>query len=349
MAYPYNNNRKLLEQLYSNMVSNNQIRQFPNTTSNTSFPSPRLNTSFNGNANISNLVPQLPAVIPELDSTFTDGWNMTSTDVPFYNPKYTTKKPTGTWGATVQNTAPKMASAGTNYLSGGTGAKKGLFGGFGASNVGNKLGGFSNALGNFSLQGVTDYAKGVNQSYQAATGNPLWSKSGGIDKLGGLANLAGILMQGGQAVSGLYDNDRQADNLDDLMSDIESSAYANPLASSYLNADQRRTLRDIQKDRFDDPSISDALGGAMKGIPKALLSAVGGYLTGGVPGAAIQGIGTLVNSGIQGYGSAIQDRDAELQALYEALSNAEQDYNSMRRPANLRGAGLSSRAYNSLY
>ena len=54
-------------------------------------------------------------------------------------------------------------------------------------------------------------------------------------------------------------------------------------------------------------------------------------------------------AGIQGYGSAIQDKDAELQALYEALSNAEQDYNSMRRPANLRGAGLSSRAYNSLY
>ena len=236
---------------------------------------------------------------------------------------------------------------------GGTAVKgdklKTFFGGLNAQNVGSKLGGFSNSLGNFSLKGVTDYAIGVNQSYQSATGNPLWSKAGGIDKIGNLANMAGLLMQGGQALSGFYNNSQQSGNLDDLMSDIQASAYSNPLVDSYLTADQRRTLRDIQKDRFDDPSASDAINGAIKGVPKALLSAVGGYLTGGIPGAAIQGIGTLINSGIQGYGSAIQDKDAELQALYEALSSAEQDYNSMRRPANLRGSGLSSRAYNSLY
>ncbi len=282
---------------------------------------------------------------------------------PYYDPNYVPLTG-GTYANTVANPVPGFVMGGTGVnipTTNATGSVPttatasikpgigGLFSNLTASNVGGKLGGFSNKLGNFSLQGITDYAKGVNQSYQAATGNPLWSKAGGIDKLGSLANMAGLLMQGGQAVSGLYDNDQQSGNLDDLISDIQASAYANPLADSYLTADQRRTLRDIKKDRFDDPSISDALGGAMKGVPKALLSAVGGYLTGGVPGAAIQGIGSLVNSGIQGYGSAIQDRDAELQALYEALSNAEQDYNSMRRPANLRGAGLSSRAYNSLY
>lgn len=282
----------------------------------------------------------------------------------FYNPQYSPLVQGNTYANTVANPAPGFVMGGTGVnptptttvppvaTATATGVKPGvggLFSNLTASNVGGKLGGISNKLGNFSLQGITNYAKGVNNSYQAATGNPLWSKAGGIDKIGGLANMAGLLMHGGQAVSGLYDNDQQSGNLDDLMSDIEASAYANPLANSYLTADQRRTLRDIQKDRFDDPSMSDAWNGVIKGVPKALLSAVGGYLTGGIPGAAIQGLGTLANAGIQGYGSAIQDKDAELQALYEALSNAEQDYNSMRRPANLRGAGLSSRAYNSLY
>ena len=247
-----------------------------------------------------------------------------------------------------------LSSAGADMYAQLTGAPAktkgaGILQGLGAKNVGSKLGNASNMFGNFSLQGISDYAKGVNQSYQAATGNPLWSRAGGIDKLGSLANMAGFLTHGGNAISGFYNNSQQESNLNDLMSDIESSAYSNPLADSYLTADQRRTLRDIQKDRFDDPSMSDAWTGVIKGVPKALLSAVGGYLTGGIPGAAIQGIGTLVNSGVQGYGNAIQSKDAELQALYETLASAEQDYNSMRRPANLRGSGLSSRAYNSLY
>ena len=215
------------------------------------------------------------------------------------------------------------------------------------ASLGTTLGNASNKLGQ-GMSNLKSKVLGFGDDYAKASGSPLWSSGKGIDKLGTVGNVIGGIYQGANALQGISEAQKASSDLESLLMDIENSAYDNPISDMYLDNEQRKLLRDVNKDRFDKPGITDAISGGIKGIPKALLSTGVGFLTGGLPGAAIQGIGSLVNSGIEGYNSALGESEAELEALYNTLLEAEQDYNSMRR-ANVRGAGLNTRSFNSLY
>ena len=132
----------------------------------------------------------------------------------------------------------------------------------------------------------------------------LWNKNSGIAKVGKIANIGGGVYQGGKALSNLISLNAAGDDLDTLRSDILASAYNNPLSNDYLSADQKKLLRELKSGSYSSKTASNALGagfgGALTSLPKALINAGLGFVTGGIPGAAIQGIGTLTNAGIQG-------------------------------------------------
>ena len=209
-----------------------------------------------------------------------------------------------------------------------------LRGKFGA---GKSIGG--NGL-NLSLKGANNLLKDVGQT-----------KLGGM-KLGNI----GLGLYGAKQGLDLFN---EANNLNASYTDLEdlrksaiSSAYANPMVNSYLNSEDQRTLRQLRNGSFGQQNpVGAAAGGAVKNLPDALKSALVGYLvSGGNPFGAILGGGSsLIKGGMKGISDTNTEKANRLQALYSNLRAAEDDYNYMRRPANLRSAGLSSRAYAGLY
>lgn len=168
-------------------------------------------------------------------------------------------------------------------------------------------------------------------------------------KLGTLANIGSGIYQGVNAVKNINDTTNTNDNYDQLIKDIKSSAYNNPLHSSYLTADQRDMLYRLKNNTYDSPDVGDVFNGILKNIPQTLLATAGGFASGGLPGAAINGLGSLASGGFEGWNAASKEKQSELQNLYETLLDAEQDYNNMRRPSNLRASGLQRRYSHSLY
>lgn len=168
-------------------------------------------------------------------------------------------------------------------------------------------------------------------------------------KLGTLANIGSGIYQGVNTIKNINDTIDTNDTYDDIVRAIKKSAFANPMHSSYLTADQRDMLFRLNNGSYDSPNIGDILTGVGKSIPQALLAAAGGFASGGTIGAAINGLGSLASGGFQGWNNASQDKQSELQGLYQTLLDAEQDYNNMRRPTNLRSSGLQRRYSNSLY
>jgi outer membrane lipoprotein SlyB len=116
----------------------------------------------------------------------------------------------------------------------------------------------------------------------------------------------------------------------------------------YMDAGDEKTLRQMKNGTLTN-GFGDAMSGVMQGIPQAALSAILGGIAGGAPGAAINGIGSLVNSGISGYGKGSQEASNKLQGLYDKLKRANEDYRTMKRPSGLRQAGLSTQYFNQLY
>lgn len=158
------------------------------------------------------------------------------------------------------------------------------------------------------------------------------------------ANTLSGLYQGLRALSNVNNLSGASSNLDDIKSQVNLSAMGNPMYASYLDTNQKAALRKIQNGTYGNGVGWDgAVEGGAKGLPKAILSAIAGGFTGGVPGAIIGGVGSLVNSGLEGAATAKDRKASELQSLYETLHNAEMDYNSMRRPANLMTSGLQRR------
>jgi hypothetical protein len=170
--------------------------------------------------------------------------------------------------------------------------------------------------------------------------------------LGNTANTLGGLYQGINALKNINTLSTNDADLQSLQDDIKSSAYSNPMLESYLSANDSRLLRQIRNGSYDgnvaSSNLGNGIGGAVKGLPKAAIAAILGGLAGGGAGAAIQGIGSLVNSGLQGAASGQSNRQAQLQSLYETLQAANQDYRDMRRPQNLGYSGL-QRRYANMY
>lgn len=182
--------------------------------------------------------------------------------------------------------------------------------------------------------------------------NIKWGKGTGLNikgmPIGTISNVAGGVIQGADALMGIGDYvNSQADN-DTLMSQIRTSAMGNPLLSNYLTSDQLNMLGAIQRDGYrDEAGLDDFFKGAVGGIGKAIPATLLGLATGGGVGAAIGGLGSLANSGIDALTTASGENTAELQALYQALQDAEMQYKSMKRP-NFTGLGIQQR-YQDMY
>lgn len=148
--------------------------------------------------------------------------------------------------------------------------------------------------------------------------------------VGSAANALSALYQGGSAIKNGIDLNNSSSDLDDLKKSILASAASNDLAASYLNSEDQRTLRKLKRGDTGVNQWGGAMSGIMSNLPKTLASTAIGGLTGGIGGAAIGGIGSLVNSGLEGANSATDQRSAALQNLYTNLLNAETSYNDER-------------------
>ena len=162
------------------------------------------------------------------------------------------------------------------------------------------------------------------------------------------ANTIGGIYQGGKAIKGLYENSTKGDDLESLKDDISLQIASNPMYTNALDASDERMLRQMNNGTLTN-GVGNAAGGAIKGIPQAALAALLGGIAGGPLGAIIGGGGSLLNSGIEGYGQGLDRANAKLQGLYGKLRDANDEYRSMKRPSGLRRAGLQSRYYNQLY
>lgn len=184
----------------------------------------------------------------------------------------------------------------------------------------------------------------VKNARTKVLGTNLWR---GGPKVSTAANALNAGIQGVRVVKGFYDNSQTDTDISDLKQDIRELKLSNPMYADNLTPDQLKTLRQLDSGT-QGADFGDALEGGLKGIPSALFSALMGGLTGGPFGAVIGGAGSLINSGIEGYGKAQQDQMSELQGLYEALNQGYSDYRSMKRPSNLYTSGLQSR-YRNMY
>ena len=187
---------------------------------------------------------------------------------------------------------------------------------------------------------VDDWVKGKLNSWDPKTG---W---GGKYAKG--ANTLAAIGQGVQAVGGLAQNVKQGRIVDDLESQILAAYGNNPLANSMLNSEQLAQIRRLKNGYSNnDASFNDVLGGIGQDLPSILMGTAMGAATGGVPGALISGVGGLVNSGIKGFGQGQSKQTSELEGLYNALLNAEQQYKGMVMPSSY---GIPLRApYNNMY
>lgn len=211
-----------------------------------------------------------------------------------------------------------------------TGGIKGLFGGLrGKFGAGKALFGSPG----FDLSALKNLGRDVRAT-RLFEGGP---------KLGTIGTAGMGAYQGIKAIQGLTENAQSDTEYNNLIRDIKSSAYSNPMVSQYLSADQNRLLRQARTGSLDAGNWGGAAQGAVQGVPQALLSALIGGVAGGIPGALIGGLGSLGNSAIKGYGNRTREQNDKLSGLYSALQNAEMDY---RDESNQR---IRNRHFNRMY
>ena len=181
--------------------------------------------------------------------------------------------------------------------------------------------------------------------------NNNWSAKGGLN----LKNVPGIgnvnvgkyapwiqgIVSTGQAIGGISDYNKSKSDYDDLTGSVLREANSNPLANYYLTNSQQSDLRKLQRggDSGGKADFDDFLNGMGSGLGDAIMPTLLGLATGGVPGAVVGGIGSLVNSGIGGMNDRVAQDTADLEALYQTLADAKSQYSSMKR-IPMQGLGL---------
>lgn len=271
----------------------------------------------------------------------------TSNGIPFtaYNSDFTSTIPVYDMSGnvaykTINSNMPPITSSVTIAPNTKEVAKVGLF-----RKLWNTIKNNKPIIGQLNIPGTQAIQNGIKavQGYQPIVGGP---------KISTLANTAGLAYQGINAYKGLSDISNTRQDLRDLRKDILAASLSNPMAGEYLDQEQQDLLRDVKNGRLDSRSTGDQVSSAFENIgnsiPKALLNTLIGGVTGGLPGAAIQGIGTLANAGIQGANTTNEEKKAKLQDLYETLRQGQLDYKSMKRPGNILTSGLRNSYRNQL-
>lgn len=200
-------------------------------------------------------------------------------------------------------------------IKGWYGKNKGrLFKEGGAFSKGGKVGGM--------LDNLTNPQFDLNDQYQLQG----WGKN-----IGKWSTIGNGLYQGINAAQGLGDLADARDAGQDLVSDIITASYDNPMLSYDLNTEQMDLLRQLRRGTYDDSvgiddvDLAGTLGGAIKG-------GLTGFLTGGgVPGAIVGAVGGGANAVIDDLGQARNIDNAELEALLQALESSKQQQNAMKK------------------
>ncbi len=203
-----------------------------------------------------------------------------------------------------------------------------------------------NATEESGLKGLFHKAKsfmnGKNINYDKNTGVSIAGKNlGKFATAGaGIYNGIGALQNMDNISNGISDSNA-------YITDILQSASANPIASSYLTSDQQMLLNKIRNGSYDNTvDLADAtsnLGNIITGAGKGALAGIGG----GVPGLIVGAVSGALKSGTENASNAQAVKNAELAGLYQALSDAEAQYRSMKRP-NFTGLGIQQR-YENMY
>lgn len=194
--------------------------------------------------------------------------------------------------------------------------------------------------GKFFAPGATDSLK----SFGSTLTNPQfsWNKNSGIQgwgrNLGGVLNVGNTLYQGYNAAKGIEELTDTKDVTSDLVSDIITASYNNPMLQYDLTSDQRNMLSKLRRGSYDSESNIDdvdflgVLGDAVKGG----VMGIGG----GIPGMVIGAIGGGANAVVDDMNQGQEATNAELEALYQAIMESEQQYNALKKQrayANLAG------------
>lgn len=192
----------------------------------------------------------------------------------------------------------------------------------------------------FLTAGINDLKN--NFGWNSATGAKILGKN-----MGGWTGPGTVgtgLMYGAQAIGNANDIADSRADANDLISDILRSSASNPLTNQFLTSDQTAMLNQLKRGTYDiDSNFTDFdLMGLLGGIGKGALS---GGIIGGIPGAIVGGLGGGLNANLERQGQDQQNINAQLEGLYQALMDAESQYNSMRRP-NFTGLGIQSRFQN---
>lgn len=206
---------------------------------------------------------------------------------------------------------------------------------------------------------VSDYQTGMSPTVAATSTKPrvnlsamfgkLWNKGSGIQPLGigRMSNIGSAISQGTSALQGLSQISNNATESRDVQASLLREALANPIANSYLSEDQKTLLNKVRRGSYNSQNAAGIWEGIGSGLGNTVKGALTGGAIGGIPGAIIGGVGSLVNSGIQGYGNAQQRSIGELEALYQTLADANAQYQTMKRP-NFTGLGI-QRRYTDMY
>lgn len=194
----------------------------------------------------------------------------------------------------------------------------------------------------FLTAGLADLKN--NFGWNSATGAKVFGKDLGGWK--GIGTWGTGLYHGAKAIGNANEIADYKTEANDLISDILRSSASNPLTNQFLTSDQTAMLNKLKRGTYDTDSnftdfdLMSLLGGAGKG-------ALSGGLIAGIPGAIIGGLGGGLNANLERQGQDQQNINAQLEGLYQALVDAEAQYNSMRRP-NFTGLGIQSK-YQNMY
>jgi hypothetical protein len=107
------------------------------------------------------------------------------------------------------------------------------------------------------------------------------------------------------------------------------------MAAYDLTADQKRLLGELKRGSYEDSSDMGSLDWGA-GLSGALKGGVAGFLGGGTLGAAVGALSSGVPAAMRGMASEQERKNAELEALYAALSESDARFRDARRQKAMR-------------
>lgn len=156
--------------------------------------------------------------------------------------------------------------------------------------------------------------------------------------LGGVATGLNTARQAIDIFGNLQDMGDAKDEGDDLMSEILASSYNSPTIQYDLTSDQLDLLRELRNGNYDnsldlgDVNIGSVLGGAGKGALSGL--------AGGLPGVILGAIGGAGSSITENLANARDRNNTELESLYQAVLDSEQQNNAAKKQRMYQYMGL---------